>query len=427
MKVWLIQRSEPTPHDNGGVQRAMRMGILAQMLARSGHQVVWWTSTFDHYNRRHRHEMDMRLSVETGYEIQYLRGCGYNRNMSLARIRDNVLVARRFTAIAEKDPDRPDVILASIPTIELALAATNYANKRNIPVLLDIRDLWPDVFFDLMPTVLSPIVRLLSIPMKRNLERVCKAATGIIGLTDAFVDWGVAYAGRERTDTDRVFPMGYLADDIPTTRIEEGMRFWRELGVYREPDQLIVAFFGVLGRTNDLAPVVQAAKLLESRHVPSKIIICGTGENASEIRKQAQGVNNLLFPGWVTAEQIGALLRIADIGVAPYIESANYINNIPNKPAEYLSGGLAIALSLSKGVLYDLLVQRGCGFSYENQPEKLADELEFMASNPSHLKTLQANALTTFHDLFDGDAVYTRLIGYLEEIASVELNAFSGS
>ncbi len=76
MRVWLIQRAEPTPHDNCGTQSAMRMGILARMLANHGHQVLWWTSTFDHFNRCHRHKMDVRLPVEVGYEIQYLHGCG---------------------------------------------------------------------------------------------------------------------------------------------------------------------------------------------------------------------------------------------------------------------------------------------------------------------------------------------------------------
>ena len=32
MKVWLLQRAEPTPHDNNDDQRLMRMGIIAQML-----------------------------------------------------------------------------------------------------------------------------------------------------------------------------------------------------------------------------------------------------------------------------------------------------------------------------------------------------------------------------------------------------------
>jgi len=425
MKVWLIQRAEPTPHDGDGSQRTMRMGILAQMLARTGHRVLWWTSTFDHFNRHHRHETDMRLPVETGYEIQYLHGCGYSRNMSLSRIRDNSLVARQFSDLAEKDPEQPDIILASIPTAELGLAAVNYSRKRDITVLLDIRDLWPDVFFDLVPSVLKPVVRLLSAPMLRKLKGACMGSNGIIGLTDAFVDWGVAHAQRSRSDSDRVFPMGYLAEDISADRIEEGKLFWRGMGVSCDNAELIMVFLGTFGTGFDFVPLFQAAKLLESRRVHAKFIICGAGESAVQIKRQAQGLSSVLFPGWVNAEQVKALLELADIGIAPYIESVNYINNIANKPAEYLSGGLAIALSLDKGALYNLLERRGCGFSYGNDAERLAVELETLASNSSRLKTLQANALTTFKESFDGVTVYMSLIKFLEQMAQNGHDAFS--
>lgn len=417
MKVWLIQRSEPTPHDTAGSQRAMRMGILAQMLARSGHRVVWWTSTFDHNHRRHRHETDMRLPVEAGYEIQYLHGYGYSRNISIARVRDNVLVARKFSVLAKKDSERPDIILASIPTAELGLAAVNYATERNIPILLDIRDLWPDVFFDLVPNVCRPLVRLLSLPMLKKLKKACVGANGIIGLTDAFVNWGVAHAGRPRSDSDRVFSMGYLADNISVDRTEEGKLFWRDMGVSRDHDELIVVFLGTLGRGFDFIPIIQAAKLLEQRGVPIKFIVCGTGERGTSIEKMAQGLKNVLFSGWVNATQIRALLELADIGIAPYVKSVNYISNIPNKPAEYLSGGLPIALSLDEGALYDLLTLKNCGFSYADRPEKLAAELEMLANNPLQLKTLQENALMTFRESFNGADVYARLIRFLEHVS----------
>ena len=45
----------------------------------------------------------------------------------------------------------PDLILSSIPTSELSLEATKLGKKNNIPVILDIRDLWPDVFLDVLP------------------------------------------------------------------------------------------------------------------------------------------------------------------------------------------------------------------------------------------------------------------------------------
>ena len=157
MRIWLIQRSEPTPHDNDGKQRLMRTGILSNELSKRGHEVVWWTSTFDHYNRKHRFETDQELTVNSDYLIQYLKGCGYKKNVSLSRIIDNNLVAKKFKIKAKKTLYKPDIILSSIPTAELSLEAVRFGKKNNIPVVLDIRDMWPDVFFDILPDICRKI------------------------------------------------------------------------------------------------------------------------------------------------------------------------------------------------------------------------------------------------------------------------------
>jgi glycosyltransferase involved in cell wall biosynthesis len=417
MKVWLVQRSEPTPHDNNGEQRAMRTGTIAELLVRAGHHVVWWTSTFDHYNRRHRHEHDTRLPVAEGYQIQYLRGSGYNKNMSLSRLRDNSLVARRFEVLAGKDPEKPDIILASIPTAELANAAVNYAELHGIPILLDIRDLWPDVFVDVVPGYLRPFVRLASWPIERIVKNACRRADAIIGLTDAFVEWGVSRAGRVRAENDGVFPMGYMSNNISASRVEDGKRFWKQFGIGPNSAEMVVTFIGTIGKTNDLLPVVECARLLQQRDAPVKIIICGAGETGEFVKGKARGIENILMPGWLNAEQIRAILELADIGIAPYIKCSNYVNNFPNKPAEYLSGGLGIALSLKEGPVYDLLIRRHCGFSYDNNARILADELESLARNKDQLRVMQQNAMTAFKESLDAGVVYTRLIRSLEEMA----------
>jgi glycosyltransferase involved in cell wall biosynthesis len=418
MRVWLLQRAEPTPHDDAGSHRACRTGIMAKMLAHQGHEVVWWTSSFDHVNRCHRFATNTRKPVENNYEVQYLRGCGYKKNISFARMRDNVAVAEQFSRLAHSDPLKPDIIVASIPTAELALEGTHYANHYNIPIFLDIRDLWPDMFVDLMPTALKPAVKLLSLPMKQRLKQACRSATGIIGLTDAFVEWGVQYANRQRLDIDRVFPMGYLSSDICETEIKQARQFWQKMGISKSSNtnELIVVFFGALGKTNDLFPVIDACKILEARHIPVKVIICGDGPMASDLAKQAEGISNLFLPGWIYANQIRALLEIADVGIAPYINSYNYTANIPNKPPEYLSRGLIIALSLNDGSLYQLISEKQCGFSYNNDSDILANKLEYLVNNPSQVLNMKANSLNTFNELFDGELVYKKLIEFMEEI-----------
>ena len=83
-----------------------------------------------------------------------LHGCGYSSNVSLARFRDHRQVAERFAAAAAAEPRRPDIIVAGLPTIELCLESTRYGKQRGVPVVLDMRDMWPDVFLELLPPAL---------------------------------------------------------------------------------------------------------------------------------------------------------------------------------------------------------------------------------------------------------------------------------
>ena len=71
MRVWLVQWSESTPHDDDGDRRLLRMGILADILQSQGHQVVWWTSAHDHVRKKKRYQQSTRVIVKENYHIHY--------------------------------------------------------------------------------------------------------------------------------------------------------------------------------------------------------------------------------------------------------------------------------------------------------------------------------------------------------------------
>src|SRR5688572_25660999 len=113
MRVWLVTIGEPLPFDSGN-ERLLRAGILADMLAKRGDTVVWWNSTFNHSLKKLRTNKDAVVQVAPNYEVRLLHGGGYDRNISLSRIRDHRRIAKRFMQLAPREP-RPDVILCSYP------------------------------------------------------------------------------------------------------------------------------------------------------------------------------------------------------------------------------------------------------------------------------------------------------------------------
>jgi glycosyltransferase involved in cell wall biosynthesis len=391
------------------------------MLVEAGHQVDWWTSTFNHSTKELRATSTTTFRASTNYNIHMLHGGGYRRYVSLARVRDHRRIAKEFAVLA-RAAVRPDAIIASLPSLELCEEAVRYGRANDVPTVVDVRDLWPDVFEDAFPAAIRPLASVALEPLRRVAQAACAGATAIWGHAPAFVDWGLAHAGRERRRFDCAFPFGYAVTQPTDEDISNANTFWSSLGVSTEFDGITACFIGSIGHQTDVMGIVEAAKVLGSYpHV--RFVICGDGDRLPYVRGEAAGLGNLLLPGWQRRAAIWTLLRRADIGIAAYIRRADFIATIPNKVPEYLSGGLAVALNLSSGLTHDLLVEHSCGFSYHDDPRELASQLRQLHENRLVLRNMQESARSLFTSRFRADAVYGEVIATLEQLIAVDLES----
>jgi len=416
MRIWLIQRAESTPHDEDGERRLLRVGILADILHSKGHEVIWWTSAFDHVGKRKRFKSSMRVMVKKNYYIHYIKCFGYKKNISISRFIDNLFVAFHFKKDLRNYDLKPDIILTSVPSIELSKVAVKYANKFNIPIVLDIRDLWPDVFFEILPKHKQLIVKFLSIFMRNSLVYIARNSTAISGITDNFVEWGIKHSGRKREKKDVFFPMAYVKKKISKNRADDANNFWKKYGIVKNDKILNVLFLGVFTESFEFETIFSAAEILESKGSPIRFIICGTGAKEKEIIKSCEKLKNCVYPGWINSSQIKTILQLSDVGLTPYIHTKNFTDNFPNKPAEYLSENLLLASNLKYGKLYDFIKTNDCGISYGSDPIKLAEFLENLSKDEKELNRLKNNAEKVFINQLDGGNVYSSMVGYLEKL-----------
>jgi len=418
MRVWLINSSEVVPTDPGNV-RLQRMGLLAEVLVERGHGLLWWTSTFLHSLKQHRCRESTRVKVRDRYHVQMLHAPAYLRNISLARIRNHRVLGREFARGCREEP-RPDVVLCSFPTLELSAEAVRYGQEQGVPVALDIRDMWPDIFLDHVPRWAGPLARLALHPMFAQARRACAGATAITGHAPAFVQWGLATGRRRRTPLDRHFPHAYgpfVPDETTAALAEE---FWHEHQLSNDPETAIVCFIGQIGHQFDLATVIEAARRLRGRR-RVQFVLCGVGMRLEDCRRLAADCgHDVLLPGWVDAPQIWWLLRRADLGLAPYVPRADFEASLPNKAIEYLCGGLPILTSLRRGTLLDLLTEHDCGLSYGGDPGKLAETIESLADDPARRQRMAENALRLFEERFTAQKVYNDMATWLEQIAAAQ-------
>jgi glycosyltransferase involved in cell wall biosynthesis len=252
--------------------------------------------------------------------------------------------------------------------------------------------------------------------MWRQARVACRTAFAITGNAPQFVEWGLALASRTGTTLDRAFPHGYSAGTPDPTKVEESRAFWEKHGIRRDSEVFVACFFGAIGPQSELETVIAAARLLEQRGRRFKFVLCGRGDHLESLRRKSAGVSSVLFPGWVGAADIWALMRVSTVGLAVYRSNAGYITNLPNKPIEYLSAGLPIVSSL-RGYLERFLADHGCGLTYPNgDAEALARVLTDLDDDRSRLAVMSANARRIFSEKFDSDKVYSEMTEYLQDV-----------
>ena len=418
MRVWLITIGEPLPIDGSGGERLYRAGILAGMLAKSGVEVVWWTSTFDHVRKHQRFPADTSIPLESGVLLKLIHGCGYKKNISIKRLIDHAILAWKFRRQAAK-MELPDVILCSLPSLELPVAATAYGRSHNVPVIIDVRDLWPDIFLEIAPSWLRPFFNLGLAPMWCQANFACKNAHAITGNAPGFVEWGLERANRAPTSLDRHFPFGYETPKLSKDEQKSASQFWANYGLGCGDSKLTVCFFGAFSNQFDLETVVDAALILEAEVVDVRFVLCGTGENLGALKIRAKGSQSIVFPGWVGRAEIWSLMALSDIGIAPYKNHIGFLGNLPNKPIEYMAGGLPV-LSGLHGYLEELLETNECGLNYElSDPLALRDAIKGLLANREQISVMSVNAQKLFARHFSAEIVYEGMIAYLKNVVAL--------
>jgi glycosyltransferase involved in cell wall biosynthesis len=416
LNIWLVTVGEPLPIRVDENPRLLRTGRLAQGLKERGHNVLWWTSAFDHFAKRHHTPSDASYDWE-GVHLRLLKSTGYRSNLSLKRFIEHEGVARKFTKEAGQMLP-PDIILVSLPTIELAHAAVVYGKNNNVPVLVDIRDLWPDIIIDILPPRWRWLSRLLFAGLIRRSHDAMTRCDGLVAVSDGYLQWGLNYAGRKQQPYDATIPLGYVAPNARRSSSVVSQQLLR-LGIRQEAT--ICWYIGTFGRQYDLFPIIEAARRCQNEgRGDVQFVISGEGEFGKRWRGQATGLANVIFTGWIDADEINWLRGHAAIGLQPYAKGAP--QGLANKLFEYLSAGLPVLSSLV-GENEKLLATHLCGLTYRaGDAVDCHRQLTILLNNLGLRQQMGAAGKLLFEAQFDAHSVFEKLMNHVEFAAAKNSN-----
>ena len=404
MKIWIVSDGEPLPIDGTDI-RLRRMGNLSNILSKRGHEVIWFSSNFEHYTKKFRSNSDEEVYINDKYKLVLLSTRGYQKNVSLDRYLHFKTLANKFSDLSKK-LDKPDVIVSTMAPIEVAKEIKKYSINNNVNYIIDVRDLWPDIYYEVTPKFIHFAVKFLISKTKKDLSLVLKNSSGIVAVTEKFLDYGLEIANIKKRSSDKVFHTAY-----PSYKVNDSFEhYWKKYGL--EKENFIVSFVGNFGKQFDLETLFSTIDKFEDSKI--KFVLCGVGEKYEHFLNKYKDNSNVILPGWIGKDEISTLLTNSDIGIAPYINSKNYKLNLPNKFGEYLSSNLPILVSVS-GMMENLLNQFECGYRY-NDEKDLYNKIIFLFNNEDSLIKQKNNAAKLYKEQFKADTVYNDFANYLEKL-----------
>lgn len=400
MKIWVLKDSEPLPLTSA--VKPMRAAMLVDALLKRGHEVRWWCSTISHFNKTQEAPAgNYTLDLTNGScEVIRIEAGLYKRNLSFARVCHHRKLAKRWRRSVEQLYETPDLILVAYPIIEWAAEALAYAKSRNIPVVVDVRDQWPDTFVNYVPLPLKPFVWLVANGIYRDVGALFRKPKAITSMSTPVLRWALEKAGRIAGDDTRVFYLG-------TAHSKKFDRQQRSL----QPGQVMhCAFLGTLGHTSDVLTIAHAARILHQQNAPVRITIAGDGDKMCALRSLVADLPNVTLPGWCETMAATQLLQQADMALLTGHNEA-----MPNRFFDYIAAGLPIVCSL-RGEVRDYITTHRLGACC---PSGDAQALAYAILQVYERYTECAEAVAAIPEsVYAYDVIYSEFAQFLEQAAT---------
>ncbi|MGH8249544.1 MAG: glycosyltransferase family 4 protein [Steroidobacteraceae bacterium] len=387
MRIIYLHQYFNTPDMSGGT-RSFEIG---RRLVAAGHQVEMVTSL-----REPSDTSDWFTTDEAGMRVHWLPVPYSNHMSDASRIRAFgrfALGAARRAANLEGD-----VVFATSTPLTITLPAVYAARRKRIPMVLEVRDLWPEV-----PIAIGALRDPVSRWAARRLERFSYAnAARVIALSPGMAA-GVARAGYP---AGRIAMVPNAADlDFFQRDAARGRAFREKAGI--ADDKILVTYAGTLGRINGVGYMIRVAAALKDENRLAFLVV-GDGRERIQLRALAREHDvlnrNLFMHEELSKHEMTAVFSATDIATSLFLPIPAMEANSANKFFDGLAAGCCVAVNYG-GWQAELLATASAGIRLSVDPRSAALELRALADDPERIRTSGRNARRLAELRFSRDAL----------------------
>jgi glycosyltransferase involved in cell wall biosynthesis len=298
-----------------------------------------------------------------------------------------------------------DLVWGTSPPIFQGVSAWLLAKLKRIPLLFEVRDLWPD--FAIGVGVLRN--RIL-IQLSFWLERFLYHNANLVMVNSPGFVTHVKSRGARRVE---LIPNG--ADLGMFKPMDDGASF---RSANHLEDKFVVLYAGAHGMSNDLGVVLEAAGLLQAQQATTdvKLVFLGDGKEKSNLQERAAslGLINVLFLPPLPKKEMAVTLAGADACLAILKPIDEYKTTYPNKVFDYMAAGRPIVLAID-GVIREVIEAAECGiFVQPGDPQALAQAISDLAGDKEKARRMGMRGPGYLERQFNRSALAEKLAGILD-------------
>lgn len=402
MHILLIHQSFAALNEPGGTRhhefarllakRGHRLTVIASPVsyltgAAAGKRVSWVTKEQD----------GQRITILRAYTYSALHRSFPHRLLSFFSFMFSSLV------IGSRVPE-VDLVWGTSPPIFQGLTAWALAKIKRVPLLFEVRDLWP-AFAVAVGVLKQPLLIRASEWLETFLYR---QADRVMVNSPGFID----HVRARGADEVALIPNG--ADVAMFDPQDDGKAFRQAHGL---EDKFVALYAGAHGMSNDLEVLLRAAALLRDRD-EIVVTLLGDGKEKASLKKTAVelGLPNVYFLPPVPKNEMTKALAATNACIAILKPVELYKTVYPNKVFDYMAAGRPVILAID-GVIRDVILQAEAGIPVPpGDPQALAGAIRTLAMDPAKGRAMGQNGRRFVEEHFDRPGVAAQLVWLMENM-----------
>ncbi|EEG73548.1 glycosyltransferase family 4 protein [[Clostridium] hylemonae] len=356
MNIWIVNQYAIPPSLGGLV----RHYYFSKYMQQDGHKVRIFTSSKIHNsdinlindNTLYKEKMVDGIEYTFVHSRDY-KGNGIDRVLNMLE-----LPFKMWKAMKAFKKEGPDVIYTSSPSLFIAFFSLLFGRRNKIPVVVEIRDLWPESIVEYNGmSRRNPIILMIY-----QLEKwIYKNATQLIFTFEGGSDYIKDKKWDRYIDLDKV---NYVNNGVDLKEFAENIG----KAQIDDPDlidksKFKVVYVGSIRRANSVKNLVDVARTLQTQNKDDILfLIYGDGVDKNELESECKRDNlvNIKFKGKVEKKYIPYILSNSNLNILNYKQSATWkYGGSQNKQFEYLASGIPVCSNVEMG--YSIMRRYQCG------------------------------------------------------------------